>query len=142
MVDLVNNPFNEYLIKMKMKGVDISKPHWLSNEKEYSEVANFWKDMGALPVGFTLKKLCRIKGCLNPAHFKPVPIVEEGCNFQDIEELMDYIDTKEAKILGLKKYTDKFNFNNPLPVTERDMAKALNLKLLKEKEKEFFQCTK
>lgn len=131
------NPFLDFYMALKLRKIDITKPHWISKKVEYQLVTNFWQGLGALPNGYKLKKICRRKGCLNPAHFRLV-MENFDTDYSEIEELTEFIDLKEAQALGLKTYTEKFNYNNPLPVTEKEMAAALNLILVREKKEGFF----
>lgn len=129
------SPLSEYLLLLKIKGVDMEKLHWkpvghIDYEKELKKVL---KEEGVLIPGYEIRRVCRIPGCLNPLHYRVIPKMDSLPNLLEVKELVELIDLEVCENLGFERYLALFNEDNPLPATREDMRAAVTIALSRAK---------
>lgn len=130
-----DSPLGKYIKFLYSEGINMNEFHWKPTKR--GETRQIWalermlKDEGILDDNHTLRKICRVRGCLNPFHYRMVPQISKLPNPQEVAELIEMVDVETCANLGFDAYLTLFNDGNPLPAEEEDMRAAVAIAFAK-----------
>lgn len=132
---MMESPLGEYIKFLYREGIKMDEFHWKPTKR--GENRQLWamekmlKAEGILTDDYSLRKICNVRGCLNPFHYRLVPELRKLPDPQEVAELIEMVDVETCINLGFEAYLTLFNDGNPLPAKEEDMRAAVAIAFAK-----------